>query len=54
VRSDWKPKPVKVIRHEIPFLSEIGHGNAILANAFVVRNIPYHWKKGTAEPWPNP
>ena len=54
VRSDWKPEPVAVIRHEIPFLSEIGHDNAILANAFVVRNIPYHWKKGTAEPWPNP
>ncbi len=54
VRSDWKPKPVRVLSHHIPFLSELGHGNCILANAFVVRDIPYHWKKGTAEPWPNP
>lgn len=54
VRSDWKPEPVRVLSHQIPFLSELGHDNAILANAFVVRNIPYHWKKGIAEPWPNP
>lgn len=54
VRSDWKPQPVRVLRHEIPFLSEFGHDNAILANAFVVRNIPYRWKKGTAEAWHHP
>jgi hypothetical protein len=54
VRSDWKPQPVRVLKHHIPFLAELGHGDAILANAFVVRNIPYHWKKGSAEPWPNP
>jgi hypothetical protein len=54
VRSDWKPLPVCVLSHHIPFLGELGHSNAILANAFVVNNIPYHWKKGSAEPWPNP
>jgi len=54
VRSEWKPQPVNVLRHQIPFLTEIGHGDAILANAFVVKNIPYHWKKGAAEPWPTP
>ncbi len=54
VRSDWQPQPVRVSRHHIPLLAELGHGNAILANAFVVKNIPYHWKKGSAEPWPNP
>jgi Uncharacterized conserved protein (COG2071) len=54
VRSNWKPQPVNVLRHQIPFLAELGHGNAILANAFVVKNIPYHWKKGCAEPWSNP
>lgn len=54
VRSDWKPQPVHVLSHHIPFLSDLGHDEATLANAFVVRNIPYHWKKGTAEPWPNP
>ena len=54
VRSDWKPMPVRVMQCDIPFLSELGHENAILANAFIVKNIPYHWKKGTSEPWPNP
>lgn len=54
VRSGWKPRPVRVLRHEVPFLTELGHPRAVLANAFIVENIPYHWKKGTAEPWPNP
>lgn len=54
VRSHWKPQPVRVIRHHIPFLEELGLRNTILANAFVVRDIPYHWKKGKAEPWPQP
>lgn len=52
VRSDWKPRPVQVLRHHIPHLEQLGLGHAVLANAFVVENIPYHWKKGTAEPWP--
>jgi hypothetical protein len=52
VRSDWKPQPVRVLHQNIPFLREIGHDNAIPANAFIVRDIPYHWKKGVAEPWP--
>jgi len=54
VRSNWQPRPVTVIRHRIPLLESLGLGHAILANAFVVENIPYHWKKGTAEPWPDP
>jgi hypothetical protein len=54
VRSDWKPRPVRVLRHHIPHLGRLGLGHALLANAFVVENIPYHWKKGTAEPWPEP
>lgn len=54
VRSDWKPRPVRVIRHRIPHLDHLGLGHAVLANAFMVENIPYHWKKGIAEPWPEP
>lgn len=52
VRSDWKPRPVKVLRHHIPHLDQLGLEHALLANAFVVENIPYHWKKGISEPWP--
>lgn len=52
VRSEWKPRPVRVLSHRIPHLDHLGLGHAVLANAFVVENIPYHWKKGSAEPWP--
>ena len=54
VRADWKPRPVTVLSHRIPHLETLGLGHAILANAFIVENIPYHWKKGVAEPWPEP
>lgn len=54
VRSDWKPRPVNVLIHRIPFLEELGLGHAVLANAFMVENIPYHWNKGISEPWPEP
>lgn len=52
VRADWKPRPVAVLSHHIPFLETLGLGHAVLANAFIVENISYHWKKGVSEPWP--
>jgi uncharacterized protein YqjF (DUF2071 family) len=54
VRSDWKPQPVRVLHRRIPHLETLDLGHAILANAFIVENIPYHWKRGIAEPWPKP
>ncbi len=54
VRADWKPKPVTVLSHHIPHLETLGLGHAVLANAFIVENINYHWKKGVSEPWPEP
>lgn len=54
VRSDWKPRPVRVVKCHVPYLDQLGFTQLALANAFVVRNIPYHWKKGVAEPWPQP
>ncbi len=51
VRSHWKPRPVRVTSHRIPFLWELGLQDAVLANAFVVRNIPYYWKAGRVEKW---
>jgi hypothetical protein len=52
VRAEWKPRTVSVLAHHIPHLETLGLGHAILANAFIVENIAYHWKKGVAEPWP--
>ncbi len=50
VRSNWKPAPLEALLIEIsldyPFMQ-----HAKLANAFIVENIPYHWKKGRVEVW---
>ena len=51
VRHNWKPSPVKVASFQIPFLQSLGLNDAILANAFIIRNVPYHWKKGRIEKW---
>jgi uncharacterized protein YqjF (DUF2071 family) len=51
VRQNWTPNPVKVIDYEFEFLDTLKLQNPILANAFVIRNIPYQWKKGKIELW---
>jgi uncharacterized protein YqjF (DUF2071 family) len=51
VRQNWTPSPVKVIDYDFEFLRNLKLQNPVLANAFVIRNIPYHWKKGKIELW---
>ena len=51
VRQNWTPNPVKVIDYDFDFLNTLHLGNPILANAFIIRNIPYFWKKGKIEQW---
>ncbi|MEP7164482.1 MAG: DUF2071 domain-containing protein [Ferruginibacter sp.] len=51
VRSNWTPHPVKVIAHDFGFLNSLKLENPVLANAFVIKNIPYYWKKGKIEQW---
>lgn len=51
VRQNWTPKPVKVISYNFEFLNTINLQNPILANAFIINNIPYYWKKGKKEVW---
>jgi uncharacterized protein YqjF (DUF2071 family) len=51
VRQNWKPKPVNVIDYSISFLDAMNLEKVILANAFVINNIPYFWKKGKLEQW---
>jgi hypothetical protein len=51
VRQNWTPSPVKVIDYDFDFLNSIKLENPILANAFVIKNIPYYWKKGKIELW---
>ena len=51
VRQNWTPSPVKVIDYDFDFLNSLKLENPILANAFVIKNIPYYWKKGKIELW---
>lgn len=51
VRENWTPTPVKVLDYSFGFLNDLGLKNAVLANAFVIKNIPYYWKKGKIESW---
>lgn len=51
VRQHWQPKPVAIEQAHIGFLNQLPFSSLVLANAFMVRNVPYHWKKGRAEAW---
>lgn len=51
VRQDWTPKPVRVIECQVGFVDSLQLDNAVLANAFVIHNIPYYWKKGRKDKW---
>lgn len=51
VRQNWSPAPVKVLEYDFGFLNDLHLENAVLANAFVIKNIPYYWKKGKIETW---
>jgi hypothetical protein len=51
VREDWMPKPIRVLDYRFPFLDHLKIADIKLANAFVIENIPYYWKKGKVEQW---
>ncbi len=51
VRQGWNPEPVEVLGYHISFLDSLKLKGATLASAFVVKDIPYLWKKGRVELW---
>ncbi|MCE2961840.1 MAG: DUF2071 domain-containing protein [Chitinophagales bacterium] len=51
VRKNWRPSPVKVIDYTFNFLDTLALEKPVLANAFIIENIPYYWKKGKKELW---
>lgn len=51
VRENWTPAPVKIIDYNFDFLNSLKLQNFCLANAFIIKNIPYMWKKGKIEKW---
>jgi Uncharacterized conserved protein (COG2071) len=53
VREDWIPKPISILSYDFDFLKKLNLQNVVLANAFVIEDIPYRWKKGRIEKWPH-
>lgn len=53
VRENWIPAPIKVSEYNFKFLQSLNLENVVLANAFIIKNIPYEWKKGKIEIWKN-
>ena len=51
VRTAWKPQPVKVLAQHSDFLESLQLKGMVLANAFIIKKIPYWWKKGRKEIW---
>ena len=51
VRQNWKPEAVKVVSNKFDFLEKLNLEDLVLANAFEIKNVPYHWNKGKRELW---
>ena len=51
VRENWTPVPVEVLQDEVGFLKTLPCSKIILANAFLIENVPYYWKKGRKDKW---
>ena len=51
VRENWTPAPVRVLDYQVDFLDTLNTDKPVLANAFIIKNIPYYWKKGKKEKW---
>jgi len=43
VRKNWKPKPIQVIDFHFSFFEQMNIEHYILANAFVIEDVPYYW-----------
>jgi hypothetical protein len=51
VRENWIPRPVEVMHSNVGFIKQFGLKEIVLANAFLLQNIPYYWKKGKIDLW---
>ena len=51
VRQNWTPAPIRIIDYSSAFIDALKLKKVVLANAFIIKNIPYWWKKGKTEIW---
>ena len=54
VREHWKPRPVSVKVDKAGFFDRppFSAARPVLANAFYIESIPYHWRRGVLEALP--
>jgi hypothetical protein len=51
VRENWTPRPVAVLKSRVGYIEDKKLKGCVLANAFIIEQIPYYWKKGRIEIW---
>ncbi|WP_417799328.1 DUF2071 domain-containing protein [Tenacibaculum sp.] len=51
VRNNWKPKPIEIVDYNFSFIKDLGFKNVRVANSFIIKNVPYYWKRGKIELW---
>ena len=51
VRQNWTPHPIEVSHYEFNFINKLNLEGIRLANAFEIKDVPYHWKKGIKDQW---
>lgn len=51
VRQNWTPMPIEVKDFHFEFLEKMNMKDVVLANAFIIKNVPYYWEKGKIEKW---
>lgn len=49
-RTQWQPRPVRIVEATVPYLHQFVPMQPVLANAFITENIPYEWTSGRREP----
>lgn len=49
VRQNWKPQPIHVSDYSFEFLDQLELKGLVLANAFEIKEVPYHWESGKLE-----
>lgn len=53
VRKEWSPRPISVSIARCTFFDAAFQGaQPILANAFFLESVPYHWRRGVLSPLP--
>lgn len=51
LRDNWIPRPLQLEEFNVGYIQTFNFSKFTPANAFIVENIPYHWKKGKKEIW---